>query len=110
MFPFWRSSQYYVVDIMYSILIRSQDAGSDAENDPLLNPAYALVGKHAQNKKLADEFVDWLVSWSGGQRVIERFEAGRVRVYSKAPTVVTKQYSAPFTPPHSPSRSGKKFI
>ncbi|MCJ1253207.1 hypothetical protein MMC24_001018 [Lignoscripta atroalba] len=63
-------------------------AGGDSEDDPLINPAHALVGTYGKNKATANEFVDWLVSADGGQEIIRTYSAdnnGSV-LYSLAPS------------------------
>ncbi|EGU84468.1 hypothetical protein FOPG_15683 [Fusarium oxysporum f. sp. conglutinans race 2 54008] len=59
-------------------------AGSDKADDPLLNPAHALVGEKAPNGKEAAEFIKWLVS-DKGQDVIAGFKKDGQVLYSKAP-------------------------
>jgi ABC-type tungstate transport system permease subunit len=51
----------------------------------LLNPAHALVGVGVENAEMAGEFVEWLARADGGQEVIEKFEVGGTRLYSRAP-------------------------
>ncbi|KAJ9658680.1 hypothetical protein H2198_003558 [Neophaeococcomyces mojaviensis] len=60
-------------------------AGSDDADDLLLNPAHLLVGKKAQNPKMAQAFADWVVSAQGGQKVISAFTKNGQVLYSKAP-------------------------
>jgi len=59
--------------------------GTDNEEDPLLNPAHALVGAFGANKGMATAFVDWLIRLDGGQRVIESFTVNGHILYSPAP-------------------------
>ncbi|KAF9772754.1 hypothetical protein IL306_009511 [Fusarium sp. DS 682] len=59
-------------------------AGSDKADDPLLNPAHALIGEKAPNGKEAAEFIKWLVS-DKGQDVIAGFKKDGQVLYSKAP-------------------------
>ena len=47
--------------------------GSDDPNDPLINPAHVLRGKRASDTNHHKEFMSWVVSPTGGQRVIEEF-------------------------------------
>ncbi|OBT74161.1 hypothetical protein VF21_06238 [Pseudogymnoascus sp. 05NY08] len=70
--------------------------GVGTEDELLLNPAHALVGCHAQNKEIANEFIAWLTSYNGGQRVIREAEAGIERGQPKSPTA---RFAAPVTPP-----------
>ena len=58
--------------------------GSDDANDPLLNPAHVLRGKETSvaNGMIHKEFMSWVVSPTGGQRVIENFSH---LMFSKAP-------------------------
>jgi hypothetical protein len=62
-----------------------QKEGGDGEDDVLLNPAHALVGAGVENGEMAEAFVEWLAGVDGGQDVIEKFEVGGKRLYSKAP-------------------------
>ena len=59
--------------------------GSDDANDPLLNPAHVLRGKgtSAANEMIHKEFMSWVVSPTGGQRVVESFSH---LMFSKAPS------------------------
>jgi hypothetical protein len=57
----------------------------DDEEDPLLNPAHALVGTNVENKELANQFVDWLIMDAGGQKVARTFAKGGTILYSPAP-------------------------
>lgn len=70
---------------MYNLTILQKD-GTDDANDPLLNPAHILIGTRAQNKAMANEFVDWLILEDGGQEVIGNFTSrdGAI-LYSRAP-------------------------
>lgn len=63
-----------------------QKIGGDDEDDPLLNPAHALVSRDADNKPMANDFVDWLISDDGGQEVARTFMKGGVVLYSAAPS------------------------
>ncbi|KFY79807.1 hypothetical protein V499_01240 [Pseudogymnoascus sp. VKM F-103] len=73
--------------------------GVGTEDELLLNPAHALVGRHAQNKEMANEFIAWLISHSGGQRVIREAEAGIERGQPKSSMA---RFAAPITPPATP--------
>lgn len=81
------------------VLIRqSQAEGSDNEDDPLLNPAHALIGAFGANKAMATEFVNWLIKPDGGQRIIENFIVDGHYLYSAAPSApspATPQMSVP---------------
>lgn len=72
-----------------------------------MNPAHALVGRHAQNKEMANEFITWLISFNGGQRVIREVEAGKERGQSKSPT---RRFAAPVTPPATPPQLKWKYF
>ncbi|PMD44528.1 hypothetical protein L207DRAFT_483493 [Hyaloscypha variabilis F] len=62
--------------------------GGDKETDPLLNPAHALVSSKAENSRLANAFVDWLISEDGGQAVVRNFSKNGVVLYSAAPAPI----------------------
>lgn len=68
-----------------------QKEGGDGEDDPLLNPAHVLVGSRAENKQMANDFVDWLIESEGGQKVIREFKSldGTV-FYSAAPPRINR--------------------
>jgi ABC-type tungstate transport system permease subunit len=60
-------------------------AGGDEDpEDPLLNPAHALVGAKAPNGEEASRFVKWLIS-DEGQDVIGNFKKNGEVLYTKAP-------------------------
>ncbi|KFY15649.1 hypothetical protein V492_01846 [Pseudogymnoascus sp. VKM F-4246] len=83
-------------------------SGGIGNGDQLLfNPAHALVGRHAQNKEVANEFIAWLVSFNGGQRVIREAEAGRERGQPKSPTA---RFASPVTPPATPPQQKWKYF
>lgn len=68
-----------------------QKEGGDGEDDPLLNPAHALVGSSAENKEMANDFVDWLIESEGGQKVIREFKSSDGTVfYSAAPPRINR--------------------
>jgi hypothetical protein len=77
------------------------------DDELLLNPAHALVGRHAQNKEMANEFIAWLVSFNGGQKVIREVEAGKERGQPKSPTA---RFAAPATPPATPPQLKWKYF
>ncbi|KFY00775.1 hypothetical protein V490_01222 [Pseudogymnoascus sp. VKM F-3557] len=81
--------------------------GVGTEDELLLNPAHALVGRHAQNKEMANEFIAWLVSFNGGQKVIREVEAGKERGQPKSPTA---RFAAPATPPATPPQLKWKYF
>jgi len=54
----------------------------------LLNPAHALVSSKAENSRLANAFVDWLISEDGGQAVVRNFSKNGVVLYSAAPAPI----------------------
>jgi hypothetical protein len=67
--------------------LRIYKMGSDDADDLLLNPAHLLYGSRtpASHAEICRVFLDWIVSPTGGQNVIENFcKQGHV-VYSKAP-------------------------
>lgn len=66
-------------------------AATDAPSDPLLNPAHMLVGRGAENEKMADRFARWVIS-AEGQRVIVGFKKNGQQLYTGAPADKT----APF--------------
>jgi len=80
----WLSSASEVVS---SLTIYKAGGDSDPE-DPLLNPAHVLLGANADpdNLPYAQSFMQWVVSATGGQHVIETFEKNGEILYSKAPT------------------------
>ena len=55
------------------------------KDDPLLNPAHALVGTYGANKDQADTFAEWLSATGGGQKVIETSAVGENVLYALAP-------------------------
>jgi ABC-type Fe3+ transport system substrate-binding protein len=44
-----------------------------------------LVSKEADNKEMANAFVDWLISEDGGQKIARIFTKNGVILYSPAP-------------------------
>lgn len=54
-----------------------------AEDDPLINPAHALVGTMAKNRQQADAFLEWLQSDNGGQKIIAEFAVHGTVLYSR---------------------------
>lgn len=92
---------------MNNLLTTSQSAGISAEDELLVNAAHALVGRHAQNKETADEFIKWLVSPHYGQKVIRAFETGREKT-SQKPSA--SYFSSPFTPPPTPPQNKWKYF
>ncbi|KFY97232.1 hypothetical protein V498_02194 [Pseudogymnoascus sp. VKM F-4517 (FW-2822)] len=81
--------------------------GVGIEDELMLNPAHALVGRHAANKEVANEFIAWLVSYHGGQRVIREAEAGLERGQPKSPTA---RFASPVTPPATPPQLKWKYF
>ncbi len=71
--------------ILVGCLQPEQKLGGDEEDDPLLNPAHALVSTMADNKEMANKFVDWLISEDGGQEIARTFTKNGVILYSPAP-------------------------
>ena len=53
--------------------------GSDDADDLLLNPAHLLRGKRASiaNQMIYKKFMSWVISPTGGQRVVENFSKNR---------------------------------
>ena len=68
------------------MLIRVQLEGKDEDETPImLNPAHVLVGKHCENKAMADAFAKWVKRLDGGQRVVSEFEQNGKVLYTPAP-------------------------
>lgn len=69
-----------------TLLMVLQKDGTDEADDPMLNPAHILVGSRAENKTMANMFVDWLIREDGGHKVVREFASrdGTV-LYSPAP-------------------------
>lgn len=63
-------------------------AGTDDATDPLLNPAHVLLGAKADpaQQQIWKEFMTWVVSSDGGQKVIKEFKKGSEVLYSEAPS------------------------
>lgn len=59
-------------------------AGSDDENDPLLNPARVLVGTKAPNPDRAKQFAQW-VTGPSAQKAITDFKKNGEQLYTGAP-------------------------
>ncbi|KAG6819114.1 hypothetical protein H0H93_015359, partial [Arthromyces matolae] len=80
----WLSSPSSVTD---SLVIYK--AGSDNASDPLLNPAHVVLGAKADpsNQDIWTEFMKWVVSADGGQKVIREFTKNGQVLYSEAPTL-----------------------
>lgn len=68
-----------------------QKIGGDDEDDPLLNPAHALIAKEAEKQEMANNFINWLVSESDGQKLVRNNEKNGVVLYSGAPQLKTPQ-------------------
>ncbi|KAL4964300.1 uncharacterized protein BDV14DRAFT_190390 [Aspergillus stella-maris] len=66
-------------------------AATDDAEDPLLNPAHILVGAKASNGKMAENFVQWVIS-EEGQGVITGFKKNGQQLYSPAPEDKTAQF------------------
>ena len=60
------------------------NAGTDEDNDPLLNPAAALLSAKAREMDMARSFMAWLSAADGGQRVVRTFERNGYIIYSPA--------------------------
>ena len=68
------------------MLIRVQLEGKDGDSTPImLNPAHALVGKHCENKAMADAFAEWVKRPDGGQKVVSEFTQNGMLLYTPAP-------------------------
>ncbi|KAK9357811.1 hypothetical protein V1504DRAFT_463197 [Lipomyces starkeyi] len=76
----WYSSEPWIREKM-TIFIE----GGDSANDPLLNPAHALVGTAVTNKDMANKFLDWIIG-PEGQEVFKTFAVNGVVLYTPAPT------------------------
>lgn len=83
----------------HTLTLDKKEAFEAEEDDPLINPAHALVGAHAKEKEMAEAFVVWLASSEGGQRLIKDFAANDRVLYSVAPEGVD--------PLHMPSKFSK---
>lgn len=61
--------------------------GTDSEDDLLLNPGHVLLGSRASpsNVEIAKEFMTWVASKTGGQRVVADFKKNDQVLYSQAP-------------------------
>ncbi|EJD41747.1 hypothetical protein AURDEDRAFT_138517 [Auricularia subglabra TFB-10046 SS5] len=71
-------------DVLAALEIYSE-GGDDDPNDPLLNPASALLGTVVHDMDLARAFLGWLVDPKGGQHVVATFERNGHTIYSPAP-------------------------
>lgn len=60
--------------------------GNDEPNNMLVNPAHVLLGKKAapENHMIHQEFMCWVGSPTGGQRVIEKFAHMKLTKASKS--------------------------
>ncbi|KAF8154440.1 hypothetical protein B0H34DRAFT_799224 [Crassisporium funariophilum] len=67
--------------------LKAFKVGSDDPDDPLLNPAHVLYGSRASviHEMICKEFIAWVVSADGGQKVIANFSKNGHILYSKAP-------------------------
>lgn len=61
-----------------------KEAFEAAEDDPLINPAHALVGTLAENRQQADAFLEWLQSYEGGRKIIREFAVNGTVLFSCA--------------------------
>ncbi len=52
------------------------------EDDPLINPAHAIVGTVTREKDLAAGFVEWLSQDDGGQKVVREFAVNGTVLHS----------------------------
>ncbi|KZV96766.1 hypothetical protein EXIGLDRAFT_670738 [Exidia glandulosa HHB12029] len=62
------------------------EGGDDDPDDPMLNPAAALLGANARDKDLSLSFMEWLVAPEGGQSVVATFQRNGYIIYSPAPS------------------------
>ncbi|KAF3935446.1 hypothetical protein ABW20_dc0106963 [Dactylellina cionopaga] len=60
-------------------------AATDDASDPLLNPAFLLIGKKATNVNVVTAFRKWMVNKRKGQKVITNFKKNGQQLYSGAP-------------------------
>ncbi|RVD86035.1 uncharacterized protein DFL_004329 [Arthrobotrys flagrans] len=60
-------------------------AATDNATDPLLNPAFLLVGKKATNLGTVNNFKKWVVDKRLGQKTITAFKKNGKQLYSGAP-------------------------
>lgn len=60
-------------------------AGSNDSNDMLLNPAHVLLGPQAKHAEICAQFMEWVVSSDGGQKIIAGFQKNGQLLYNKAP-------------------------
>ena len=65
--------------------LKAFKCGSDDADDPLINPAHILRGKETldADEMIHKKFMSWVVSPTGGQKVIEDFSH---LMFSKAPS------------------------
>ncbi|KAG5644439.1 hypothetical protein DXG03_008534 [Asterophora parasitica] len=72
-------------------------AGSDDAKDPLLNPAHVLLGSRADpaNSNIWNDFMEWVVSKNGGQKVIAEFRKFGKTLYTQAPPGVESTWEKP---------------
>ena len=80
----WLSSETSVTDSLHIY-----KASTDEASDPLLNPAHVLLGAKIDPKckEICSDFMDWVKSADGGQKVIREFKHREEVLYSEAPTV-----------------------
>jgi len=80
----WLSSPTNVTDAL-----TIYKAGTDDATDLLLNPAHVLLGAKADEvyKGVWSEFMLWVVSPLGGQKIISEFEKNGEVLYSPAPSL-----------------------
>ena len=83
-----RGTWYSIEDEVRKEMMVFKEAMDAEEGDALLNPAIVLRGVRAREGELAANFVEWLASREGGQRVIGGFEVGGVVLHSVAPAGV----------------------
>ncbi|KAK5054449.1 hypothetical protein LTR84_001339 [Exophiala bonariae] len=79
-----RGTWYAIEESVRQGMIVFKESIDAAEDDPLINPAHALVGTLAENRELADAFVQWLQSDEGGQSIIGSFAVHGTVLHSRA--------------------------
>lgn len=61
--------------------------GHVLNDDCLGNPAHALLSPHAQDQKIANLFLDWMLWTDGGQEVIRNFKVNGETLHGTSPEV-----------------------
>lgn len=63
--------------------------GHVLKDDCLGNPAHALLSPHAQDSKIANFFLDWMLWEDGGQNVLKTFEVNGDTLHGTSPEMTT---------------------